>query len=45
MSVKWNILNVYGAAQDELKDKFLVELAACCSKNKEPYIVGGTLIL
>jgi hypothetical protein len=44
MGVKWNILNVYGAAQDDMKDKFLVDLARCCSKNEEPYIVGGTSI-
>jgi exonuclease III len=41
MGIKWNILNVYGAAHDDKKDKFLSELAACCSKNKEPYLVGG----
>jgi hypothetical protein len=40
LGVKWNVLNVYVAAQDELKDNFLVELVACCSKNKEPYIWG-----
>jgi hypothetical protein len=29
LGTKWNILNVYGAAHDELKGKFLAELAAC----------------
>jgi exonuclease III len=38
---KWNILNIYGAAHDEYKDSFLAELASYCSKNKEPYLVGG----
>lgn len=37
---KWNLITVYGAAQDE-KDAFLSELALFCSKNKEPNIIGG----
>lgn len=39
--VKWNLIIVYGAAQAENKDAFLPELASFCSKNKEPYIIGG----
>jgi exonuclease III len=45
MGIKWNILNVYGAAQEEHKDGFLAQLAIFCSSNKEPYIVGGGGIL
>jgi hypothetical protein len=41
LEVKWNILNVYGAAQTKHKEAFLTELASFCSKIKEPYIVGG----
>jgi hypothetical protein len=41
LEVKWNILNVYGAAQEEHKEAFLTELASFCSKNKDPFIVGG----
>jgi exonuclease III len=41
ISKKWNIMNIYGAAQDENKDAFLTELASFCSKNREPYLAGG----
>jgi exonuclease III len=41
LSKKWSVLNIYGAAHDDQKDDFLVELAAFCFKNKEPYVVGG----
>ena len=34
-------MNVYGAAQEENKAKFLTELASLCSNSKEPYVVGG----
>jgi hypothetical protein len=39
--VKWNFLNVYGAAQEENKNVFLAELALFRSDMKEPYVVGG----
>jgi hypothetical protein len=38
---KWNLINVYGAAQDKKKEDFLSELALFCSKNKEPYLLCG----
>lgn len=38
---KWNFINVYGAAQQENKDEFLAELANFCSKNNDPYVIGG----
>jgi hypothetical protein len=38
---KWNLMNVYGAPQEENKDAFLAELASFCAKSKEPYIAGG----
>lgn len=39
--VKWNLLVVYGTAQEEFKLSFLTELSAFCSKSKEPILVGG----
>lgn len=39
--VKWNLLVVYGAAQEEHKLEFLSELSAFCSKNKDPILIGG----
>lgn len=39
--VMWALLVVYGAAHDDLKDEFLVELASFCSHLTVPYIVGG----
>lgn len=38
---KWNLINIYGTAQMEDKIEFLSELAAFCSKNTVPFIVGG----
>jgi hypothetical protein len=35
---KWNLMNVYGAAQDEDKEGFLTELASMCLKNKGPLL-------
>jgi hypothetical protein len=39
--VKWNLLVVYGAAQDENKTDFLAELSSFCSTNTEPILIGG----
>jgi hypothetical protein len=39
--VKWNFINVYGAAQEGDKNDFLTELAGMISKCKEPCIIGG----
>jgi hypothetical protein len=39
--MKWNFINVYGAAQEEDKDNFLIELAEFISKSKEPLVLGG----
>jgi hypothetical protein len=44
LNVKWNLLNVYGAAHDVDKEAFLIELASFCSKNKDPYLIGVTSI-
>lgn len=41
LKIKWNLITVYGAAHDDMKDAFLTELAQFCSKNKEPYILRG----
>ena len=38
LKVKWNFLNVYGAAQEYHKDEFLAELASFCDKSKEPLL-------
>jgi exonuclease III len=37
----WNFINVYGAVQNDHKQKFLVELASFCSKCNYPMLVGG----
>ena len=39
LKVKWNFLNVYGAAQEYHKDEFLAKLASFCDKSKEPLLV------
>jgi hypothetical protein len=38
---KWNLLIVYGAAQDENKTAMLAELSSFCSINTEPILIGG----
>ena len=38
---KWNLIVVYGAAQNVRKDSFLSELASFCSRNKDPFLIGG----
>ena len=40
----WNFINVYGAAQNDHKQKILVELASFCSKCNYPMLVGVILI-
>jgi hypothetical protein len=39
--IKWNMLVVYGAAQEEFKIDFLSELFAFCSRSSEPLLIGG----
>jgi hypothetical protein len=39
--IKWNLLVVYGAAQEENKVSFLTELSSFCSRNKDPILIGG----
>jgi exonuclease III len=42
LEVKWCVVNVYEAAQEDHKEAFLSELVASfCSKIKEPYVIGG----
>lgn len=38
---KWNLLVVYGTAQEEHKCEFLAELSRFCDDNSEPFIIGG----
>ena len=38
---KWVLVAVYGVAQPEFKEKFLVELVQTCDKEKLPILVGG----
>jgi hypothetical protein len=40
LNTKWNILNVYGTANEDDREIFLSELAPFCAKNKVPYIAG-----
>lgn len=39
--MKWNLVSVYGAAQPEFKDVFLIELIQLCSKETLPIMIGG----
>lgn len=41
LKTKWNLLVVYGAAQEENKIKFLAELSYFCASNVEPILIGG----
>jgi hypothetical protein len=41
LEIKWCLVNIYGAVQEENKDAFLRELASFCAKIKEPYVMGG----
>ena len=38
--VKWNLLVVYGAAQEEHKIEFLSELSRFCDANSDPILIG-----
>ena len=38
---KWVLYAVYGPAQQEHKESFLIELANSCSRETLPYIIGG----
>ena len=39
--IKWNLLVIYGAAQEEKKFEFLSELSRFCDSCSEPYLVGA----
>lgn len=39
--LKWNLLIVYGDAQEEGKIPFLSELSCFCSTSQEPFLIGG----
>jgi exonuclease III len=41
LSCKWNLMVIYGPAQEKFKDIFLKELDDFCENSREPYIVGG----
>ena len=41
LKIKWNLLTVYGAAQEENKLSFLSKLSHFCASNNEPMILGG----
>jgi hypothetical protein len=38
---EWNMLSVYGAAQESEKEVFLSELARMCDTENLPLLVGG----
>jgi hypothetical protein len=40
-SFKWALVVVYGPAQDDQKEKFLVELINMCSHKNLPILMGG----
>jgi exonuclease III len=37
----WSLVNVYGPAQDEFKDRFLSKLSNFCFKVKYPVLMSG----
>ena len=39
--IQWHLVIVYGAAQEENKEEFLVELAEVCQDQTIPLLVGG----
>lgn len=39
--IKWNLLIVYGDAQEEGKIPFLTELSSFCSNSLEPLLIRG----
>jgi hypothetical protein len=39
--IKWNLLLVYEAAQEEHKFEFLSELSRFCDSSFEPHLIGG----
>jgi hypothetical protein len=41
IQMKWNLIIVYGAAQIEDKDDFLIELGSACSDQELPLLIGG----
>jgi exonuclease III len=41
LEIKWCVVNVYRAAQEDRKEAFLSELVSLCSKIKETYIIVG----
>ena len=38
---EWNLVSVYGPAQQEHKERFLMEVVQMCSKQTLPIILGG----
>ena len=38
---QWNLISVYGAAQDEFKEAFLTKLVQLCTKETLPITIGG----
>jgi hypothetical protein len=42
---QWILVAVYGAAHEEYKEAFLVELVNSCSKESLPMLIGGISIL
>jgi hypothetical protein len=39
--MKWNLIIVYGAAQLDDKEDFLIELGSACSDQELPLLIGG----
>lgn len=39
--LSWALIFIYGAAQEEHKQEFLIELAAVCSDQTIPILIGG----
>jgi exonuclease III len=41
IQMKWNLIIVYGAAQLDDKEDFLIELGSACSDQELPLLIGG----
>jgi exonuclease III len=42
-NIIWSLVNVYGVAQANCKVRFLADLATCCARCRDPFILCGDL--
>ena len=41
---QWNLITVYGAAQDEHKQSFLTEMVQCCQNESLPFLMRSLIV-